>query len=69
MNASLHANYLISLFGAKGDEGGFQRLWGEYEINDRLKATVGIIDYIGGSALFDTLKRDDMLFTEITYSF
>ena len=69
MNASLHANYLISLFGAKGDEGGFQRFWGEYEINDRLKATIGIIDYIGGSALFDTLKRDDMLFTEITYSF
>jgi len=69
INATLHANYLVSLFGAKGDEGGFQRLWTEYEINDDLKATVGVIDYIGGSKLFDTLKRDDMLFTEITYSF
>ena len=69
MNASLHANYLVSLYGKRGDQGGFQRLWGEYEINDALKATVGVIDYIGGSRLFDTIKRNDMLFSEITYSF
>jgi len=69
LNATLHANYLISLFGNRGDEGGFQRLWGEYEINDDLKFTAGVIDYIGGSKFFDKIHNNDMLFMELSYSF
>ncbi len=68
-NDTLHANYLISLFGKRADEGGFQRLWADYDINDDWKATVGVVDYIGGSTLFDYVKDDDLLFAEIRYSF
>jgi len=28
-----------------------------------------VVDYIGGSALFDTIKNNDMVFADISYSF
>jgi len=28
-----------------------------------------VVDYIGGSSLFDTVKESDMLFADISYSF
>ena len=68
-NDTLTANYLISLFGEKLDEGGFQRLWFKYEIADGINANVGVVDYIGGSALFDAIKNNDMVFADISYSF
>ena len=69
LNDTLHANYLISLFGKRLDEGGFQRLWVDYDIDDSWQASVGMVDYIGGSPLFDSIKDADMLFAEIRYSF
>ena len=69
INATLHANYLISLFGKDLDEGGFQRAWVKYDISDGLYANFGLVDYIGGSKLFDRVKNSDMLFTDISYSF
>ena len=68
-NDTLTANYLISLYGDKLDEGGFQRLWFKYEIADGINANVGVVDYIGGSALFDAIKNNDMVFADISYSF
>ncbi len=69
MNATLTANYLISLYGKKLDEGGFQRVWVKYELADGVNANVGMVDYIGGSVLFDAIKDNDMFFTDISYSF
>ena len=69
MNATLHANYLISLYGKKLNEGGFQRLWVKYDIADAVALNVGVVDYIGGSILFDSIKKNDMLFADISYSF
>jgi len=69
MNATLKANYLISLFGSKMDEGGFQRAWVKYDIADGIYANVGVVDYIGGSKRFDRVSNNDMLFTDVTYSF
>ncbi len=69
MNASLTANYLISLYGKKLDEGGFQRIWLKYELGEGINTNVGIVDYIGGSALFDSIKHNDMIFADISYSF
>ena len=69
MNATLTANYLISLYGKKLDEGGFQRLWVKYELAEGLNLNAGLVDYIGGSTLFDSIKENDMLFTDISYSF
>ena len=69
INATLHANYLVSLFGKKLEEGGFQRAWIQYDIGDSSYVNFGVVDYIKGSKLFDNLKNSDMLFTDITYDF
>ena len=69
MNATLHANYLISLYGSKLDKGGFQRAWVKYDIDDAVSMNVGVVDYIGGSKLFDAVKDNDMIFMDVSYSF
>ena len=69
LNATLHANYLISLYGSKLDEGGFQRAWIKYDIADAISTNIGVVDYIGGSELFDNIKNSDMIFADISYSF
>jgi hypothetical protein len=69
INATLTANYLISLYGESMDEGGFQRAWMKYEIRDGVNINVGVVDYIGGSLLFDSIKDNDMVFADISYSF
>jgi len=68
-NSTLHANYLISLFGKKMDDGGFQRAWIKYDIADGIYADIGLVDYIGGSNFFDAIKDNDMIFADISYSF
>ncbi len=68
-NATLTANYLILLYGKKLDEGGFQRLWAKYDLADGVNMNVGVVDYIGGSTLFDKLKENDMVYVDISYSF
>jgi len=69
MNATIKGNYLLSLFGSKADEGGFQRAWIKYDIADGIYANVGIVDYIGGSKRFDSVSNNDMAFMDVTYSF
>ena len=69
LNATLKANYLISLFGSKMDEGGFQRAWVKYDISDGIFANVGVVDYIGGSQKFDFVADNDMVFVDLSYSF
>ena len=69
MNATVKANYLISLFGSKLDEGGFQRAWLKYDIADGVYANVGLVDYIGGSNRFDAVSNNDMAFMDVSYSF
>ena len=69
MNATLTANYLISLYGEKLDEGGFQRAWVKYKLMDAVNINIGVVDYIGGSLVFDAIKGNDFIFTDISYSF
>jgi len=69
MNASLTANYLISLYGEKLNEGGFQRAWVKYELGEGINTNIGIVDYMGGSLVFDAVKDNDMIFADISYSF
>jgi len=69
LNATLTGNYLISLYGKSLDEGGFQRLWFKYQIADGINANIGVVDYIGGSRLFDGVKDNDMVYADISYSF
>jgi hypothetical protein len=69
MHASLTANYLVSLYGEKLDKGGFQRAWVKYEVGKGINANIGIIDYIGGGFISDIYQENDMIFTDISYSF
>lgn len=69
MNATLTANYLISLYGKKLDEGGFQRAWIKYELGEGINTNFGVVDYIGGSKLFNSVKNNDMIFVDISYNF
>ena len=68
-NATLTANYLISLYGKSLDEGGFQRLWFKYQISDGINANFGVVDYIGGSKIFDNIEDNDLVYADISYSF
>ncbi len=69
LNATVTANYLISLYGKKLDEGGFQRAWVKYELGEGINTNLGVVDYIGGSTFFDSVKDNDMVFADISYSF
>ncbi len=69
LNATLHGNYLIALYGKQLDEGGFQRAWMKYDIADGIAANIGLVDYIGGSTLFDAIDDNDMFFMDISYGF
>jgi len=69
MHATLTANYLISLYGKKFDEGGFQRAWIKYELGEGINTNIGIVDYIGGSIAFDAYEDNDMIFADISYNF
>ena len=69
LNATVRGNYLITLFGEKLDKGGFQRAWVKYDIADGISANVGLVDYIAGSPRFDAIDDNDMIFTDIVYSF
>ena len=67
---SLHLRYLLTLFGHDGSDGGFQRLWVEYDLNDSVKATMGVVDYRTGDAPpFNSIGDNDRVFAELRYSF
>ncbi len=69
-NDTLNLTALVSLFGSKWENGGFSRVWFEYEIMDALSANIGFVDYIGGDKAFlEGIKDNDRLFADIRYSF
>lgn len=69
-NETLNLTALVSLFGSKWENGGFSRVWLEYEIMDALSANIGFVDYIGGDKAFlEGIKDNDRLFADIRYSF
>ena len=69
LDDTLHVNYIVTLFGGDADEGGYQRTWLEYDLDDSVKADIGFIDYLGGSLLADQVKDEVIIFTDISYSF
>ncbi len=66
---TLHANYLVSMFGKNFDEGGFQRAWMDYEVADGINTEIGIVDYFGGTPLFDLVQDQMVLFMDMSYHF
>jgi hypothetical protein len=67
--------YLISMIGSSNfsfEDGGFQRLWMDYKINDSLTVNGGVVDYIGGDGVvpfYNTLENNDRVFAELVYNF
>ena len=69
LNQTLHANYLISVFGNNLSEGGYQRAWIDYDVADSVTSTLGVVDYLSGNRFFTSISDNDMLFFQISYSF
>lgn len=69
LNQTLDLTAMLGVFGKKGDEGGFTRVSLDYAIDDKISISGGIIDYISGSTLTDSIKNNDRIFTKISYSF
>ena len=69
-NDTINATALLSIFGSSWENGGFGRVWVEYELADALNANFGIVDYIGGDKpMMEAIKNSDRVFADITYSF
>ena len=69
-------NYLLFLNGgnASRDEfdGGFQRLWMDFQLSDSLGLNAGIIDYIGGHSsipFYRAIENNDRFFADIRFDF
>jgi hypothetical protein len=69
-NDSLNASALLSIFGTSWQNGGFARVWIEYEVADAIGLNVGVVDYIDGDKpIMNAIKNNDKVFGDITYSF
>jgi len=68
-------NYLITMFGSSDfrfQDGGFQRLWMDYKVNDAFTANAGVVDYIGGDGVvpfYNAIKNNDRVYAELIYNF
>ena len=70
MNDSLNYTALLSMFGSSFKNGGFFRTWVDYEVIDDLSVNFGVVDYIGGDKPYmESIKNNDRVFADITYSF
>ncbi|MEA1914628.1 MAG: DUF1302 family protein [Campylobacterota bacterium] len=70
MNQTLDFTALYSAFGKEFNDGGFVRAWLDYDINDSVSSTVGVINYLGGNdVMIDQMRNNDRVFASIKYSF
>jgi len=62
--------YLGQYFGQQFEQGGFHRLWLDYELSSDVTVVGGLIDYFGGeNALFEAMKNNDKLFADLKFYF
>ena len=70
MNQTLDFTTLYSGFGKESQDGGFVRAWFDYDIDDKLSTSLGIIDYLGGDvSKFEKIKDNDRVFVSLKYNF
>ncbi len=70
LNETIDLTALVSMFGEKWENGGFARVWVEYELMDAVNLNFGLVDYIGGEKPFtESIKDNDRVFADIQYSF
>ena len=69
-NDTINATALLSMFGSSWENGGFRRIWVEYDVMDAVVANFGIVDYVGGDKILMQInKQNDRVFADISYSF
>ena len=63
--------YLNTLFYDNSNiNGGFQRVWLNYDLDDNFEINVGAVDYIGGDKIvLDAISNNDRFFADISYNF
>jgi hypothetical protein len=70
LHERLNIIFLSTVFSERGQEGGFTRLSGTYEVLDDLAVTLGIIDYHSGdNPRMQAIADNDRLFLKIRYSY
>ena len=70
MHETLSVTALANILGPDFNQGGFARVWGEYELGDALSLDLGVVFYQGGTnAYFEAIKANDRVFADLTYSF
>ncbi|MEA3353899.1 MAG: DUF1302 family protein [Campylobacterota bacterium] len=70
LNQTLDFTALAYMHGKDMKEGGFTRLWLDYDIDDSFQTSFGVIYYQGGDkANFEMIKDNDRVFASLKYSF
>ena len=70
MHNTLHLTLLVSLYDLDFDGGGFERAQLEYDIDDAISVTGGIVLYQSGDyQMFNDAGKNDRLFFELEYRF
>lgn len=70
LNQTLTLTYLLSLFGATGQDGLIQRFTVAYAFTDAIKAVGGAVFYESGDlGVYRNIGENDRLYLEIKYSF
>ncbi len=69
-NQTLTLTYLLSLFGATGQDGQIQRFTIAYAFTDAIKAVGGAVFYESGDlGFYRNIGENDRLYLELKYSF
>ena len=70
MNTQLQLTALISALGWSGDDGAFQRLSVDYEVDENWSWRAGVVNYSKGDRqLYKNIEDQDRVFGELRYSF
>jgi len=70
INNTLQVIILASAFGKSGNGGGFQRFSAQYDWNDSLAVTAGVVNYQSGSkVVMSRIGDNDRIFLDVKYSF
>jgi len=70
LNQTLGLSAMLSVFGARGQDGGSARISLDYALDNQTSVSGGIIDYIGGDNLtINTYKNNDRFFVKMSYLF
>lgn len=67
-NETLSVSLLASVYGLSAEDGAFERLWVEYDVNDSIVLTGGVVLYQSGDLLVD-YGDNDRVFVDVTYHF